>query len=593
MSNNNEKNIILINKMYTGSYLDDNNGNNIGHEIINFFKAEDGSNYIYITPYGKYKHGDRIQYVLFTTQKIDGKYEIIAKAEIEEEYKVSEETEIEESKNSKYILKESYREKHNDQALKIKYGGKSIYDIYKDNINNDEAIYASFKVKKIYKVKDGVTIKVNLNSTKNNKEDKTVVTVSKNGKKRSEAFKHQIIPEIKNGNKQNKIKIPLNIGMSSTIYLDPNDNDKNKVKLAEYFKNIIDNKSLWKEEEVSEIKISEQEKQENRKFNFLNLIQKEYDENIFTNLLAYYFNVKYKENEKEETDIILNKFLNWLSTTDKKFKEKYTYDSNVKFSEISNEHEIAIKKNKKKDEEKSLTNSENISKGRIDLFASKDDIYLVIENKIKSKINGKQENGYQLKFYKSAIEKKYTNSKFIGIILVPDYSKELIKNEKGYKDVENDYIIVTYKKLYNFFTEEIKKDMLNDENARKYYEDFNNALYIHTLSAKTKEENKFKKAILDAKEIKYTVFVARFKKCEEELEYKYYIGTTTNLDRRKLELSETNKFKKYKIDNFIWFKEYGNLNEAIEIEKELEKRIIDKLENENKILEKVDILKYM
>ncbi len=29
--------MIMINKMYTGSYLNSNDGNNIGHEIVNFF----------------------------------------------------------------------------------------------------------------------------------------------------------------------------------------------------------------------------------------------------------------------------------------------------------------------------------------------------------------------------------------------------------------------------------------------------------------------------------------------------------------------------------------------------------------------------
>ena len=140
----NNKNVILINKMYTGSYLNDNNGNNIGHEIINFFKDEGDNNYIYITPYGKYEYGNRVKYVLFTTLKIGGKYEIIAKAQIKEPVKARNKY-----LTNKYILREPNREEHNAQALEIKYGGKRIYDIYKDNENNDEAIYASFVVKNI------------------------------------------------------------------------------------------------------------------------------------------------------------------------------------------------------------------------------------------------------------------------------------------------------------------------------------------------------------------------------------------------------------------------------------------------------------
>ena len=583
MNNNEkeEKNVILINKMYTGSYLDDNDGNNIGHEIINFFKADDGNNYIYITPYGKYKYGKRIKYVLFTTPKIDGKYKIIAKAEIEEN-KVNEKGE----NNNKYILKEPYRQEHNEQALQIKYGGKSIYDIYKDNINNNEAIYASFKVKKISKVKNEATIEVNLNSTKNSKVNKTVVTINKDdfdpqeiknkNTKKEDVGEKESIKE-----KENK-KIPLNIGMSNKIYLDPNDDDEGQRELAVFFEKIIEERDdLWQEEKVSEIP-KQEEQQGNKKFNFMNLIQKEYDENIFTNLLFYYFNTKYKNENK--TDIILNKFLSWLSENKKEFNcDSKKFD----FYEILKEYTITIKekgKEEKKDEQENKTNSENISKGRIDLFASKDNTYLVIENKIKSKINGKKENGYQLSFYKDAIETNYTNPKFIGIILVPNYNEEIIKNEEGYKNAQSYYTVVYYNEIYDFFAKEIKEKNMLDENAKHYYRDFTDALYIHTLDAKTKEENKFKEAIFNAREVEYTVFVASFEKNEskendkkEKIERKYYIGTTTNLDRRKRELSEIDKFKGYKIEKIIWQKKYKNLEYAMDMEKKLEKKLEEKL----------------
>ena len=64
--------MILVNRMYTGSYLNDNEGNNIGHEIINFFKADDKEKYIYITPYGKFNltYKNEIEYILLTDATI-------------------------------------------------------------------------------------------------------------------------------------------------------------------------------------------------------------------------------------------------------------------------------------------------------------------------------------------------------------------------------------------------------------------------------------------------------------------------------------------------------------------------------------------
>lgn len=41
---------IIINKMYVGAYLSE--GDNIGHEIINLYKADDGKNYIYLNSQG-------------------------------------------------------------------------------------------------------------------------------------------------------------------------------------------------------------------------------------------------------------------------------------------------------------------------------------------------------------------------------------------------------------------------------------------------------------------------------------------------------------------------------------------------------------
>ena len=37
---------ILLNRMYSGDYL--TTGNNIGHEVINLFRCDNGKNYIYV-----------------------------------------------------------------------------------------------------------------------------------------------------------------------------------------------------------------------------------------------------------------------------------------------------------------------------------------------------------------------------------------------------------------------------------------------------------------------------------------------------------------------------------------------------------------
>ena len=559
--------MIMINKMYTGSYLNSNDGNNIGHEIVNFFEADDKNKYIYITPYGKFNldYKDYIRYVLFTDATIDGKYNIIAKAEVNS-------CKIEKNKNKyEYILREEYKEIHNKQAKEIKYGGKRLYDIYKDNVNNDQAIYVTFKIKEIKKAKK--KIEVNLKDKEKNEEIKTTIS---GDNKEIDSFKKS---EIKEG------KTPLKIGQSNYIYLNFDENCDNK-KPAKCLIDIIKDKEnqYWKEDNsIDRIEINDNKiESDSEKFNFLNLIGKEYDENIFTNMFAFYFNIKYKDKNNKET-IILNKFLKWLEENGK-INKKSAVD--LEFKEILKEFSITVKNTNKSrknecNDEEIENEEENILRGRMDLFASKDSKYLVIENKIKSRINGKKEEGFQLELYKNLIKKKYTEfneENLIGIVLVPNYNEETIKNEKGYDNVKENYNIVKYSDIYKFFSDEIKKENIKDTNARKYFDDFKSALFIQTLNSKEREEYKFKKAIYNIpRNIKYTVYVTRFKGVEKD--FKYYVGTTNNLDRRENELSEVNKFKGYKKDKTIWSKEYENFENAINMEEILEKEINENIEN--------------
>ena len=79
---------ILINRMYAGSYLE--NEHNIGHEVINLIRADgdvdengDGRNYIYVQPYGTMQtnHNDKIDTIILTRNtEISGTLEVLAQA---------------------------------------------------------------------------------------------------------------------------------------------------------------------------------------------------------------------------------------------------------------------------------------------------------------------------------------------------------------------------------------------------------------------------------------------------------------------------------------------------------------------------------
>lgn len=118
--NTNEK-TILITKMYVGNYL--NEGENIGHEIINLFKDDRGRNYIYITPYGVVNNINNIETVLMIGKTENGVTEIIAKAT--DLTPVYDDDGLNQQRN--------YIDKNN-----IKYAGIKLYDFFKDNTYKQE-----------------------------------------------------------------------------------------------------------------------------------------------------------------------------------------------------------------------------------------------------------------------------------------------------------------------------------------------------------------------------------------------------------------------------------------------------------------------
>ena len=114
---------VVINRMFTGNYLVDN----IGHEIINLFRADDGKNYIYLCKDGKYNRKNLPQYVIQVRHHATRVLEVISIAEIE----------------SKVL---------ESDIADIKYGGKYITKIFKDNKDEQiEASFVTFKAKRVLK----------------------------------------------------------------------------------------------------------------------------------------------------------------------------------------------------------------------------------------------------------------------------------------------------------------------------------------------------------------------------------------------------------------------------------------------------------
>lgn len=232
-------------------------------------------------------------------------------------------------------------------------------------------------------------------------------------------------------------------------------------------RNLIDSIE-WKEEEIKiDEKIQNKYIDEcykelyNNKESFMDLINREYDENVFSNMLYYYF---YK---KRMIKAFANEFF---------------------CMEISDNVKIEREK--------------NIGEGRIDIWIEDKDNKkcIVVENKLKSGINGraiskdnkKQGEASQLKKYSDWVESKFDDYEKKYCIFVPNYKKEELKediNKNKLMPPNAPYEIIAYKKIFEFFYRQ-KENMKSD----RYYIDFLRALSKH-IYTEEEMERKFVYAI--------------------------------------------------------------------------------------------------
>lgn len=208
--------------------------------------------------------------------------------------------------------------------------------------------------------------------------------------------------------------------------------------------NLLSKSSLWGEK-TKKISISANS-QSLRENNFMQIIKKEYDELAFSNMFAYIF-------ESNPTGF-------------QKFAQKC-----LGVSHWGNTFEI-------KREYKN-----------IDILLSDGKKVLIIENKIKSGLNGKIEDKDQLDKYWKIIAKDpaYKGCESYGFVFVPDYNSDVM--EEVQKQHKGKYTCIPYSQVYKFF--EQYRDSYRDV---PYYDEFLSAIKKHTsLVDNYLEEETYKK----------------------------------------------------------------------------------------------------
>lgn len=373
---------IMLNIMYSGSYIFDE----LGHEAINLYQADNGNFYIYAMHDGEI--GDHnVETVLLVRRHGTKLVEILAKAPVAEtlveryntaKYRGEDYTETDPKKrHCEYRKKEHEWQKGLIEQNNIKYGGRLLHEIFENNSTDSVDFYLTFRCEEIVKAKKPIYL-----------------TTDSNLKGEGYYF-------IEDCNfAGQKLRRFFSTG-------------------NEVLKNIITDEDNWGES----VKTIQEEGHRLREKSFLDVIRKGYDELAYSNMLAYFFQ-KYPD-----------LFCAFMSEKKIKLGPKF-----------------------------------NIKRewNHIDLMIEDKDNIIVIENKIKSGINGikKDENNAetnQLNTYYHVIDKynkdEYNKAKTCRFfLLTPNYAK--IDLDKY--NLEIKWNQITYKDLYDFYKDKI-------QNADSYF----------------------------------------------------------------------------------------------------------------------------
>lgn len=411
---------IIINKMYVGAYLSE--GDNIGHEIINLYKADDGKNYIYLNSQGtiELSRGDNSITVLMVRKFASKIYKILAKAEG---------IAILDFADSKLPRKERYK---GQVALGLTYGGVSLVDLFKENsyrgsLEEEKNAYTTFVADRVIKPKNQIYIT----------DDETVSGDNTFFIRTNKGFGKQTLREFYNENGKPESFTDLN--------------------------QIIENNELWEEANTTQAISELPEPQKDPYFNFLKITRQEDNELAFSNMFAYFFNINRDAFSRFAREVLF----------------------------VDIQTDFTIEREKK----------------NIDLLISDNNNAVVIENKIKSSINGINERydiysnqvQSQLKKYYQFVttDDEYRKKTVSCFIFSPNYNRiELSKFSCGEK-----YTVVYYREIYNFFVE--NRNLFDEV---PYFDDFINAMHKHTKDydndLEEEMQRRFQNTIYKAKSVK-------------------------------------------------------------------------------------------
>lgn len=422
---------IVLNRMYVGGYLHAN----LGHEVINFFQADNGCNYLYLNATGDFaaKHQGCVRDMLFVKYYAKDVFEVIGLARgLQDVFDAStplDDVYTDDIENNKVLCQQK---RFIEQEGGISYGGKCITEIFKGY--KQQSIFITYKADAVYRPVDGKHIFIRFNS--------------KDGDNKPE---NAAVAELKN---------TLQAKASLKQYFRSDKDSKDYDALMA----LIEDESLWKEhkEQVQADRSKPKDGISGDSVSIFDICNLNDSETAFSSALAYFIEYYPKL---------------WIDF----FK--------TKGAELEGDISVTT------EEDATYSKCKQPTGGRIDILIRSKKSWIVIENKIKSDINTKKSDiktgSTQLDRYynyvTATIENLPNKPEPHFYVLAPEYNKPEIGNEN--------YELISYREVYDFLKD--RPEVASDANfnafvnamKRHTYDNANDYLYYEM-------QNKFFKQIL-------------------------------------------------------------------------------------------------
>ena len=134
---------IVLNRMYTGSYL----STNLGHEVINMFQADNGKHYLYLNAKGNFatEHKGQISEMLLVRYAGENKVEVLAWANGLTEVPGADNTYKKFKQDSAiFNMQKKYIEEAN-----ITYGNQGLIEIF--GTSEQQNVYITYQAENFYR----------------------------------------------------------------------------------------------------------------------------------------------------------------------------------------------------------------------------------------------------------------------------------------------------------------------------------------------------------------------------------------------------------------------------------------------------------